>query len=313
MQALQSDGNNSILNIKWTERQIHISLITESADNLRVFFDNKELELLAEDIRRQGLIYPLIVHKISKNVYEIIDGHRRYRALKKANIKVVTCRVCDYPLSREQIQALMVATDRFPKLWSKYDLAKRCAVLNREIGSLAVASAKMIMSPQQFRLYALVGELAGKLMQKLIEGNVPYTFTHVATIFFATNILCKRVSMTKDEVVDALAEKWITKKIKSVDEFRECTKKVPMLKDEDIKHWLTSDLGIEVLKAMVEVVPGRHEKMVESINKSLGQISRKIREYTFTFEEARQVQDQLTLLQKEIKRVVEVARRKEKK
>jgi ParB/RepB/Spo0J family partition protein len=312
MQAFQSNSDNLLVGIKLQEKEIHVKYITESADNLRVFFDKKEIGQLADHISKNGLIYPLVAHKVSKNTYEIIDGHRRFRAIKSLDMKTVTCRVCEYPLSREQIHALMVATDKFPKPWSKYDLAKKCAILIRETGSLNVASARMLMSTQQFRMYAMIGELPGKLLQRMIDYAVPYTFAHVATIFFATNILCKRLSMTKDEVVRAVIEKWISKKIKSINDFQECIKKVPMLKDEDLKHWLVSDLGLDVLKAMVETLPERNEKMVESINKSLGQVSRRIREYTFTFEEARQVQDQLALLQKEIKRVVEGARRKEK-
>jgi hypothetical protein len=312
MQALQNNNDNLLASIKFREIEIHIKNITESADNLRVFFDKKEIEQLADHISKNGLIYPLVAHKVSKNTYEIIDGHRRYRAIKSLNMKMVTCRACEYPLSREQINALMVATDKFPKSWSKYDLAKKCAIQIRETGSLAVASARMLMSTQQFRLYAIMGELPGKLLQRMIDYAVPYSFAHVTTIFFATNILCKRLSMTKDEVVGAVIEKWINKKIRSISDFHGCIKKTSMLKDEDLKHWLVSDLGLDVLKAMVENLPERNEKMVESINKSLGQVSRRIREYDFTFEEARQVQDQLSLLQKEIKRVVEGARRKEK-
>lgn len=313
MQTSQSSNDNLLLGIKWAEKEIHINVITESADNLRVYFDKKELDDLANNISKHGLLYPLLVHRIAKNTYEIIDGHRRYRAIKSIDMKIVPCRVCEYPLNREQIDAIMITTDRTPKSWSKYDTAKRSAIMNREVGSLAVASARMLMSPQNFRLYVIVGELPGKLLQRMIDYAVPYTFTHVSAIFFATNILCKRVSMTKDEVIEALVEKWISKKIRSAHEFSECIKKVPMLKDDEIRQWIQGDHGLGVLKAMVEILPERNEKMAESTNKSLGQLSRKIRAYDWTFDEIRRVQDQHTLLGKEIKRVVEVARRKEKR
>lgn len=310
MQVVQVSNENSLIGIKWSEKDIFIAHITENADNERVVYDKKKIEGLSERIHRDGIICPLIVHRIAKNIYEIIDGHRRYRAAKMIGMKILPCRVCDYPLNRDQVRAIMRATDKFHEHWSKYDLAKQCANTLRETGSLSVASARMFMSTQQTRMYAMIGELSGKLLQRIIDCAVPYTFTHAATLFFATNILCKRISMTKDQVVEALVEKWISKKIRSLEEFRQCIKKVPMLKDNEIRQWLESDHGLGVLKAMVEVLPDRNEKIVESVNKTLGQLSHKIRTYEWTFDEIRKVQDQHVLLGKEIRRITENARRK---
>ncbi|SKA56940.1 ParB/RepB/Spo0J family partition protein [Enterovibrio nigricans] len=53
------------------------------------------LEELAESIRAQGVIQPLVVRKTSAQQYEIIAGERRFRASKMAGLTHVPCLVRD--------------------------------------------------------------------------------------------------------------------------------------------------------------------------------------------------------------------------
>lgn len=56
---------------------------------------DKELELLAEDIKKQGLLHPIVVRTIGfGESYEILSGHRRIEALKILGISEVEARVC---------------------------------------------------------------------------------------------------------------------------------------------------------------------------------------------------------------------------
>lgn len=56
----------------------------------RKLIDKEGIEELAENIKRVGLIQPLVVKKI-KDKYEIIAGHRRYKALKVIGAVSVQC------------------------------------------------------------------------------------------------------------------------------------------------------------------------------------------------------------------------------
>ena len=51
-------------------------------------FDESKLQELAESIKRQGILEPLIVRKIEQG-YEIIVGERRWRAAQKAGLREV--------------------------------------------------------------------------------------------------------------------------------------------------------------------------------------------------------------------------------
>lgn len=55
----------------------------------RTKMDPASLEELAQSIREQGLISPILVRPIAKDKYEIIAGERRFRASKLAGLKKV--------------------------------------------------------------------------------------------------------------------------------------------------------------------------------------------------------------------------------
>lgn len=57
----------------------------------RRHFEEKALEELAQSIRTQGLIEPLVVRDIAAGHYEIIAGERRWRAAKLAGLSHVAC------------------------------------------------------------------------------------------------------------------------------------------------------------------------------------------------------------------------------
>jgi ParB family chromosome partitioning protein len=48
-----------------------------------------ELEALADSIRTQGVIQPIIVRKLNKDFYEIIAGERRWRAAQLADLQTI--------------------------------------------------------------------------------------------------------------------------------------------------------------------------------------------------------------------------------
>jgi len=57
-------------------------MLTESATNPRRIFEEKALKELAETIRSQGVLSPLLVRPTSERSFEIVFGARRYRAAR---------------------------------------------------------------------------------------------------------------------------------------------------------------------------------------------------------------------------------------
>ena len=71
--------------------KIDITNIYPNKKQPRKNFKEKEIKELAESIKNQGLIQPIVVREVSKNTYEIIAGERRWRACQKAGLHSVSC------------------------------------------------------------------------------------------------------------------------------------------------------------------------------------------------------------------------------
>ena len=68
--------------------------------------DDAEMEQLILSIRTQGLLTPIAVRPIENNEYEVISGHRRLHACKKAGIETVPALI--YALDRDAATIAMV-------------------------------------------------------------------------------------------------------------------------------------------------------------------------------------------------------------
>ena len=68
--------------------------------------DDTEMEQLVYSIITQGLLTPISVRPIENNEYEVISGHRRLHACKKAGIETVPALI--YALNRDEATIAMV-------------------------------------------------------------------------------------------------------------------------------------------------------------------------------------------------------------
>ncbi|UXR73916.1 ParB/RepB/Spo0J family partition protein [Staphylococcus sp. IVB6238] len=79
-------NKDALMEVSETERQgvetIRIERIVPNRYQPRQTFDRARIEELAESIREHGLLQPIVVRPIEENMYEIIAGERRFRALQ---------------------------------------------------------------------------------------------------------------------------------------------------------------------------------------------------------------------------------------
>ena len=83
--------------------EIDLELLDPMLDQPRQSFDDGSISELAQSIKQEGVISPLIVIKMDDR-YSIVAGERRFRASKIAGLSSVPCIVKD--LSNEQIYKL---------------------------------------------------------------------------------------------------------------------------------------------------------------------------------------------------------------
>lgn len=82
------DGENQISNLR-------ISLVDPKSDQPRKYFDAEALEELADSIRENGLLQPILVREYGAGRYQIIAGERRFRASKLAGLDEIPAIVLD--------------------------------------------------------------------------------------------------------------------------------------------------------------------------------------------------------------------------
>ena len=86
--------------------ELNISEVEPMLNQPRKIFDKQKLEELAESIKQNGVIQPILVVK-DENGYTIIAGERRWRAAKMANLKTIPAIIKDYTDSKKKQVALI--------------------------------------------------------------------------------------------------------------------------------------------------------------------------------------------------------------
>ena len=68
--------------------------------------DDNDMEQLTESIRQQGVLNPIMVRPLDTGEYEVISGHRRLHACKKAGIEMIPAFI--YSMDRSEAVVAMV-------------------------------------------------------------------------------------------------------------------------------------------------------------------------------------------------------------
>ena len=153
--------------------------------------DNEEMDQLTWSILTQGLLTPLVVRPLDNGEYEVISGHRRLHACKKAGIKTVPALIyaidrdaaaialVDTNLPRESILpsekafAYKMKMDALSRQGKRTDLtlSQTATKLDTaaEIGKVQGESRDMVY--RCIRLTHLIPEL----LQKVDEGKIAFT------------------------------------------------------------------------------------------------------------------------------------------
>lgn len=151
-------------------QEIAVHLIEPSPYQARREIPPEQLGELAESIRAEGLLQPIVVRK-QGDKYQLIAGERRWRAFQQLKIKAIPARVVEASnassaalglienLQREGLNAIEEAHG-YASLIRDFDLTQETAAERVGKGRASVANA--------LRLLSLDGELQGFLAKNLL-------------------------------------------------------------------------------------------------------------------------------------------------
>ena len=78
-----------VVKIEHSPLMVHVESIKTNPDQPRKIFKEKELEELAESIKENGILQPLVVVEMEDGQFELVAGERRLRAAKKIGMEQV--------------------------------------------------------------------------------------------------------------------------------------------------------------------------------------------------------------------------------
>ena len=235
----------------------HISTIKEIKNN-ELFPSDKnpylvknddEMKELAESIRENGILTPLLVRQIAEKKYEIISGHRRYFAAKEIlGITLIPCEIID--VSDEDAYSIMVDCNKYREnilpseqaraYKLKYDSLKRksgertdltCAQFEHRLEenkkTVDIIAENSLFSRAKVQRYIKISNLISPLLDKL--DNKKITMESAYNLAFLDN---ERQSIVN--IILSSDNKLIPKNITKAD--RENLEKIPAT-NEDITNY----------------------------------------------------------------------------
>lgn len=83
---------------------VRLSLIEPNKKQPRKNFDKEKIDALAQSIKENGLVQPIIITPAGSGMYKIVAGERRWRAAKSLKLKEIPVLIRDY--TDEQIASV---------------------------------------------------------------------------------------------------------------------------------------------------------------------------------------------------------------
>ena len=93
---------------KYLQNGISIKNIIPNRNQPRQYFDENEMNLLADSIKKRGILQPITVRTIHENQFELIAGERRFRAAKMVGLKTIPAYVIHINNDSEMMEYALI-------------------------------------------------------------------------------------------------------------------------------------------------------------------------------------------------------------
>ena len=133
-------------------QEIAIGDIDPNPDQPRRAFSEESIAQLAQSIREQGLLQPILVVPMNGGRYRIVAGERRWRAARMAGLDRVPCiiREMDVPTQLESDEMKMtLARQTITNEWSVRQLENAVALMRKSTQTLPKTPQKVHSLPAE--------------------------------------------------------------------------------------------------------------------------------------------------------------------
>ena len=190
--------------------EVNVEDVSPNPDQPRRNFDEEELDELADSIRQNGILQPLVVRERGGS-YQIVAGERRYQAARRAGLKrvpVVVRTVADDELMRLALIENLQRSDLNPieSAMGYQVLMEQNGLTQEEVGKLvsksrsAVANTlRLLELPDEVLAYVSSGELSAGHARAILAVD-----DEEGRIALAEKVIAEQLSVRQTEILAPL-------------------------------------------------------------------------------------------------------------
>lgn len=180
-------------------QSIPVSQLIISSDNMRQTiddnfddYDNTNLDTLAQSIKSQGLLNPILVRPIENGKFEVYAGHRRLMAIKKLQLKTIDCIVTPIEQKDAKMRSLIENYQRKDNTYEEKirtfaNVYYHCC--QEDINQLCQVIG---CHPQTVKRYLRLNQLSTWILQ-LIDSNRRLTLKNADLLVDIPTKLCEKL------------------------------------------------------------------------------------------------------------------------
>lgn len=208
-----------------TITQVPMKKICPDPNQPRKIFNVKELQSLAESIRKEGQIQPLILESNwDGDKFLILDGERRYRANLSIESEKVPAIIYTGPLSVEKRAEIRFNVQDAHANWCDLDKARAIYEYRKSTGfTIEQIAEKLNMQVPKVHGYLSITDFSDKAQKLIAEADIQFSYlTYLARIVKSYMALSEKFS--REEIEEKMIAKIANGKFKTVPEIQSFSK-----------------------------------------------------------------------------------------
>lgn len=236
-------------------REMDISQIVPNPEQPRKVFDQEALKELAESIKNQGLLQPLVVREYQGN-YQIVVGERRWRASQLAGLRTIPVLLHDTDDTKVLELALVENIHRedlnpLEEAWAYQMMVNRLELTQEEVAKRVGKDRSTVSNT--LRLLKLHDDVKKRLLDRQIEMG------HARALLALDDQITQR-EICEEVIQQQLNVRQVEQKVKAVQSGQQKSKVKPQISPfiKDAEEKLSLSLQSKVL-----IKPGKRGGKIE--------------------------------------------------
>ena len=155
-------------------REIPIADLELGRGQVRTTQVDKELDELADSIRKVGLLEPIVVYETDKpGKFEVITSQRRFLAHHRIGATSILSAILEAKVPEHEAKVISVTENLVRRDLNSKDLIDVCTYLYRHYGSIQDVAAETGLPANKVSQYIKYNQLLPELKKLVDEQNVP--------------------------------------------------------------------------------------------------------------------------------------------